>query len=91
MAEDLGGDVTIDMQSVESAAEAMPRVKEIEEKDENKVLYRGKMRKLFNCQVDGCMYKTLLRKDIERHSRVHTGTETRKNISFLISLIFYCH
>lgn len=47
--------------------------KENKEKEENKVLYRGKMRKLFTCQVEGCKYKTLLRKDIERHARVHTG------------------
>ncbi|KAL0274003.1 UNVERIFIED_CONTAM: hypothetical protein PYX00_006547 [Menopon gallinae] len=47
--------------------------KENEEKEENKIMYRGKMRKLFTCQVGNCSYKTLLRKDIERHTRVHTG------------------
>lgn len=47
--------------------------KEQEDKEDNTVLYRGKIRKLFTCTIDGCTYKTLLRKDIERHTRVHTG------------------
>ena len=64
-------DVNVETTTITSLENVI--TKEPEKKEENKVMYRGKLRKLFSCQVEGCLYKTLLRKDIERHSRVHTG------------------
>lgn len=72
ISEDLCSDVRASVHQVESISPTS-QIKENQEQDETKVMYRGKMRKLFNCNVEGCNYKTLLRKDIERHSRVHTG------------------
>ncbi|KAK6623053.1 hypothetical protein RUM43_008905 [Polyplax serrata] len=71
-ADDAGVDASIDVQNRADSVESTETISQTKD-DENKVMYRGKLRKLFSCQVEGCMYKTLLRKDIERHSRVHTG------------------
>lgn len=75
VADDLNVEGSVEMQA-DDPIDDIDHPKENEEKEENKIMYRGKMRKLFTCQVGNCSYKTLLRKDIERHTRVHTGKGT---------------